>query len=86
MRNAIADWMWLACAGLVGLGAAEPKVPQCPELTDAHEQAMAEVVLQLAEGRISEGDALERMKEIIPAQCHPTMVDRQPTEGGGDGR
>jgi hypothetical protein len=86
MNKVITNWIWFLCAGVVSLGAAEPKVAHCPELTDAHERATEEVVRQLAERRISEADALDRMKEIIPAQCHPTMVDRQPTEEDGDTR
>jgi hypothetical protein len=70
----------LACSGLVALGAAEPKTPHCPELTDAHERAAEEVVLQLAEGRISEEEALARMREIIPVRCHAVIIDEQASE------
>jgi hypothetical protein len=77
MSRAISIRLMLGCASLLTLGTETSKTPHCPELTDAHERAAEEVVVQLAEGRISEEEALARMREIIPVECHAVIIDEQ---------
>ena len=86
MSRRTRGWRTVACVAILGLGAAASKTPHCPELTEDHERAIGAIVVDLVEGRIGEQEALERMKRVIPAHCHPAMVDRQVSEEAGDPR